>query len=139
MTKQLSDTQPFIMQVGRHAGTPITRVPVSYLLWIVNSNGPHVAQAQDELERRGTVVPALDISGHAVDRASQQLLHIWQKYHQHNEGLHAWLVRMAGEALHQGRPDPANAERISYMGVVFVFEFCDKWPVLKTIIRRKKG
>lgn len=124
------------MERGRHAGKPMTRVPVNYLLWMVNVGHSQAVDARAELDRRGTVVPTLDVSGHAIDRASQQLLGYWQRDHRENEGLHAWLVRIAAEALEH---TPADAEGIvRHRGIRFVFEPGVEWPTLKTVIREKR-
>jgi len=118
---------------GRHRGLPYTRVPVSYLRWMINCNHPEKNLAEEELKRRGSVFPNVEISGHAIDRVSLRCLDIWQAAHRENEGIHAWLVRICEEALkkplHQKR-------RIHHMGLVLIFEYEGSWPVLKTAWKR---
>ncbi len=118
---------------GRWAGTKITRVPVSYLKWMVNS-GYMAEQAQEELDRRGTVIPELEVSGHAVDRASQRCLKVWRKERKEDEGLHHWLVRMSMEAINVH----GLKEKIHYKGLKMVFTVDNKWPTLKTVMPRKQ-
>lgn len=132
------DTHGLRINFGRHNGTLYTQVPVSYLKWMVQCHHRQAAIAQAELDRRGTHTPDLDVSGHALDRASQQCLDIWRRtrkshypYHPH-EGLHAWLCRMAAEALEADRPDPRGG--YLHQGMRFVFE-PGAWPVLKTVMR----
>lgn len=120
----------FVMPNGKHVGEPITRVPVGYLSWMVNSGHTFAAQAEAELRRRGTVTPSLDVSGHAIDRASLRLLKKWQKTASKDEGIHAWLVRNAEAAWRYGAP----ASEIEYAGIRFVFEVAGRWPVLKTVM-----
>lgn len=116
-----------------------TRVPVGYLKWIVNE--PNMADerkevAQAELERRGTVTPTIEVSGHAIDRASLSLRKTWHLTAVNkDEGLHAWLCRVAAEALERG--EPVGDNRIVYLGMRFAFEHGDQWPVLKTVMRIK--
>lgn len=129
----MSDTKDLVkMLKGRHAGELITRVPVSYLKWMVNVGHSQVHDAETELARRGTVTPDLDVSGHAIDRASLNCRGIWHKDAKDGEGLHAWLVRVAGEALEHGE---RRNGRIEWKGMKFAFEEETVWPVLKTVMR----
>lgn len=118
---------------GRHFGVRYTRIPVSYLKWMINSNHSRKDVAQAELDRRGTVIDrTLEVSGHAIDRASTQCLDIWGNIRFPNEGLNTWLIRMATEALEQN-PDK---EKVTYQGMIFIFENDGVWPVLKTVMKR---
>lgn len=125
------------MPIGKHSGQLITRVPVNYLLWMVNVNHKYAQYAEAELNRRGTVVPTLDVSGHAIDRASLSCRGIWKETALKDdngklvEGLHAWLVRMATEAKARGIP---VAEKVVYKGMKFVFDDEGCWPILKTVM-----
>src|SRR5687767_15008095 len=114
----------------RHADELITRVPVNYLQWMVNSHHSEAPYAEAELKRRGTVTPTLNISGHAVDRASLFCRDIWHQTRGEEEGLHAWLVRMSQSALKDGEK---RGEKIAYNGMLWVFEQDGVWPVLKTV------
>lgn len=124
------NTHGFVMPNGRHKGDLITRVPINYLKWMVNSGHTCAAQAEAELKRRGTVTPELDVSGHAIDKASLRLLPLWKQTAHEEEGLHAWLVRKAQEAL----GSVPEGEKIDYGGIKFVFERQGRWPVLKTVM-----
>ena len=64
------NTHHWLMPNGRHKGKRITRVPVSYLKWMINARHQYEEYAQAELNRRGTVTPELEVSGHAIDAAS---------------------------------------------------------------------
>lgn len=127
------NTHGLVCDFGRHRGTPYTRLPVSYLKWMVNSNHSRAEIAAAELARRGTVTPDLDVSGHAVDRASLFGLDVWVATRQEGEGLHAWLCRLAAEALAEGDADGQG--RLRHRGLKFVFERDGVWPVLKTVVR----
>lgn len=78
---------------GKHDGELYTRIPVGYLLWMVQCGHRQADIAQAELDRRGTVTPKIEISGHAIDRASQRCLGVWQRTRKDDEGIHAWLSR----------------------------------------------
>jgi hypothetical protein len=100
---------------------------------MVRCNHRYQDIAAAELKRRGTVTPDIDISGHAIDRASLNCWEIWQETRQEGEGLHAWLVRMAMEAIEKGEQDDKG--RYIYNRIKFVIEEDGVWPVLKTVLR----
>jgi hypothetical protein len=129
------NTHNMVCDFGRHSGELYTRIPVSYLRWMVNSNHSKAGIAQAELDRRGTTVPDLDISGHAIDRASLACRKLWHETRGKDEGLHAWLVRMSTAALQEGE---RRDGKIYHGGMVFAFEEDGCWPVLKTVMRDKK-
>ena len=90
--------------------------------------------AEQELQRRGTIaLPSLEVSGHAIDRASQRLLEIWHKNRCDGDGLYTWLVKASEKALEEGQVDTRNPGIIYYGGIKFVFEVEHRWPVLKTV------
>lgn len=126
-----------ICDFGEHAGTPWTRVPVSYVLWVANVRPRHTRAdiAEAELARRGTRKPTIEVSGHAIDRASQKCLDLWIKDSDHGkkEGISAWLIRVSEEALRDGVRD---GDKIYYRRMCFFFEEETAWPVLKTVTRK---
>lgn len=131
------NTHGYQMRAGRHRGELITRVPVSYLKWMVRERHGEAAYAAAELDRRGTVTPDIDISGHAIDSASLRCRKIWHATRRDDsEGLHAWLCRVAASALAEGKPD---GDKIYFEGMLFAFERDGEWPLLKTIMRKKGG
>lgn len=86
------NTHNLVVDFGRHKGQLWTRIPISYLKWLVNSRTQWANIAQSELDRRGVVTPdELEITGHALDRASLNCLKEWKKTRYRDEGLHAWL------------------------------------------------
>jgi hypothetical protein len=133
MSAAALNTHGYRMKVGRHKDELMTRVPVSYLKWLANT--PTHAEhelAKAELARRGTVTPTLEVSGHAIDNASLRLRKTWHETATSpNEGLHAWLCRMAGGALES---EPSQSNTIVFRGIKFVFERDGIWPVLKTVM-----
>jgi uncharacterized protein (DUF3820 family) len=136
MTAQAPNTHDWIMPFGKHKGERITRVPVSYLKFMVRERTPHADYAQAELDRRGTVTPDIEITGHAIDSASLRIRKTWHESRGQDEGLHAWLVRMASKALVKGEQ---RGEKIAFGGVLWVFEKDGEWPILKTVMRDKSA
>ena len=128
------DTHNLTIDFGKHKGMAWTRAPVGYLFWIVNQNPPHSRHdiAQAELDRRGSVRPEMEVSGHAIDRASLQCRKIWHETRHDGEGIHAWLVRMATEARNKAVVD--HKGRYLHQGMKFAFEDGAEWPSLKTVM-----
>jgi hypothetical protein len=126
------NTHNIICDFGRHNGMLYTRMPISYLKWMIQSGHSKAEIAKAELNRRGTVTPNLEVSGHAIDRASLNCRKIWHETARNNdEGLHAWLVRICEESLSKCKPDEENI--IFYNGMKLIFEH-GEWPVLKTVM-----
>lgn len=126
---------------GKHNGELWTRMPVSYLKWLINQprrNSSDIAAdiAAAELKRRGTVTPTIEISGHAIDSASLRCRRTWhQTAKDESEGLHAWLVRMATEALSAAeRTGDTTSEAIVYAGIKWIFVRGECYPTLKTVM-----
>ena len=132
------DLHTYVMKVGRHKGVRLVNVPVNYLLWMINIGHSEGEVASLELKRRGTVVPTIDISGHAIDRASLLLRKVWhQDVKKDDEGLHAWLVRVGQEALERGLRHPNG--KIYFKGMKFKFGEGTQWPVLLTVLPAPHG
>ena len=131
------DTHDMRIQFGRHEGERYTRLPVSYLRWMVNDDvrDAHIARA--ELERRG--IPLVDlpveISGHAIDRASLWCRKIWHQNRKEDEGLNAWLIRITTEAMARTKPDDEG--RIHYCGLRLIIEDGELYSTLKTVSRKE--
>ncbi len=118
---------------GRHQGKRITRIPVGYLRWMVNVGHEDEDKAIAELDRRGTAKCEMDVSAHAIDRASQRLLDKWQNSGL-DVGLHTWVAGMAKQALEHGKRTENEAGiTVKYEGVKYFFEIDRKWPILKSV------
>ena len=134
-------TKDLTLTFGRHKGTRIQRVPVGYLLWA--SNEENIPQRDDivaELERRGTTLPKLEVSGHAIDRVSlnSKTRAIWHETSEANEGLHSWLCRVAWDARTAGHHQITGDDSVAYhIGLKFVYEEGCSWPSLKTVMPKK--
>ena len=127
------NTHNVIVAFGKHKGEPWTRIPKSYLTWLVNEKeskfpGSEINKqfARAELERRGTKVShKIELSAHAIDRASQ-ITTEWK-----SEGVYTWLERMATEAL-----ETSEEDEVYYKGYKFAFKKGEYYPSLLTIIKK---
>lgn len=137
MTTPAINTHHMTVEFGKHKGELYTRVPVSYLRWMVNAGHRQADIAQAELDRRGVSAKDrnIDISGHAIDSASLRVRKIWHEDRGEQEGLHAWLLRICEEALADQEPDDEG--RVHHKGMRLVFESGELYPVLKTIMGAK--
>ena len=127
------NTHNLKVDFGKHKGELYTRLPISYLTWMINIGHSKSEIAKAELERRGTVMPTIEISGHAIDRASLTCRKIWHNDRGENEGLNAWLLRVSAEALEKGEKQD---DKILWKGMKFVFQTGKVYPTLKTIMRK---
>lgn len=118
---------------GKHKGERYTRIPVQYLRWMANTLEDERRDiARAELNRRGTVMPDIEASGHAIDRASLQCWRVYKLTRNDNEGLHAWLLRVGMDAYRNGKK--LKSGKIIHMGMKFVFEDGEEFPVIKTVM-----
>ena len=129
-------TEGVRLNFGKHDGELLTRVPASYLKYMLNEFGDDsrwAKLAEAELKRRNHKIPEIEISPHAVDRASTRFLKKWKETSGKREGLYSWLVRMALAALKQGKP---KIDKIEYDDMYFVFSKDTRWPVLKSVMKK---
>lgn len=126
------NTHNLICDFGRHKGEPYTRLPINYLHWMVNGNHSRADIAKAELDRRGTPMPEIDLSGHAIDRASLVCRKTWHETKGADEGIYSWLARVCKEALELKQID--NKGRYTWGKLRLAIDIEGKWPVLKTVI-----
>lgn len=127
-----------VMPSGKYKGAPITGVPTFYLRkFIAHRKASELRDlAVKELERRGEVdFPNIEITSHAIDRASIRLGYLWAESSEKEEGLVTWLARMADEALakYKRNPDRGSVVRVKHKSIVFVFELKYITPVLVSV------
>lgn len=122
------------MPSGKYAGTPISGVPPGYLRRLSATKGKLGAMAKLELIRRGIEAYSIEVTAHAVDRASLRLGAQWAQHSEAGEGIHAWLGRMAEEALDKLDPlKRVGNMTVSHWGIVFAFDFKFATPVLMSV------
>jgi len=137
LPNQNPNTHGIKMPFGRHKGELLTRVPVSYVKWLLNN--PAMAPewrelAKAEFERRGDTMPQIEITGHAIDRASLRVLYLWESTRNRREGLYSWLTRIALRAIKEGRPVKNNSTKIKFWGMKLIIEQGEEFPILKSIM-----
>lgn len=134
------DTHNLIVDFGKHKGERWTRIPISYLKWLINSGSQYANIAQSEFNRRGITTPTeLEVSGHAIDRASLFCWKVWKENRRKEEGLNSWLYRVANDALTQGQITGDEGECRKYLGLKFVYQFGEIYPTLKTVMSLDKN
>lgn len=128
------NTHGVIVSFGKHRGELLTRVPASYLKFMVNQNTAQADVAKAEIERRGHSLPEVELSGHAIDNASLRVRKIWHETKvNEDEGMYTWLQRITLEAIEKG--ERLESGKIKYLGMKLVVEVGEEFPVLKTIMR----
>lgn len=134
---QEPNTHDVLLTFGKHKGERLTRVPVSYLRWGMNErefNPEWKTLFRAEFERRGTTIPEIELSGHAIDNASLRVRKIWHETAlSKDEGLYSWLHRVSLEAIEKG--ERLESGKIKYIGMKFVIEQGEEFPILKTVMQ----
>ena len=127
------NTHGLTIDFGKHKGELFTRLPVSYLKWMINTGTNQSDVAQAEFDRRGCTMPSVELSGHAIDNASLRVRKIWHETRENDEGLYSWLQRVTLGAIESG--EKLESGKIKYMGMKFVIAEGEEYPALKTIMR----
>ena len=135
------NTHNVLIEFGKHRGERWTRLPLSYLKWILNEmskDSEAWAMADAELERRGDTMPTeVEVSNHAIDKASLRVRRLWHEDRGENEGLYSWLVRISTEALATKNKQGEQNERLNYKGCKLIFTYGNFYPTLKTVLNDK--
>jgi len=127
------NTHGLKINYGKHKGELFTRLPISYIRWMINSSAPQFEIAKAEFERRGDTMPKVELSGHAIDNASIRVRKTWHQTKKGNEeGIYSWLHRMTLEAIEDG--EMLEIGKIKYCGMIFVIDKGEEFPSLKTIM-----
>lgn len=136
MSNPAHNTHHLTIEHGKHKGELYTRIPASYLRWMVNegAKGWHFAQA--ELDRRGTKLPDIEVSRHAIDRASCRCWKTWEATRLNDdEGILSWIERIGQEAMDA---DPDNqGEAYRYLGLQIIIAKGEQYPIVKTIMPKR--
>ena len=73
----------------------------------------------------------IEITGHAMNRASTRCSAFYRKYKRKGEGIYDWLVRSTFEALREGTEE---SNKIQHKGMLFTFVISkDKTKHLKLV------
>lgn len=151
------DTAGARVPFGKHRGELVTRVPFQYLRWAVNNLVHHQITLRDgntvpfhmaasaEIERRGDRASGIEISGHAIDRASLRALQYWVETARPDEGLYSWLERRAIEVYENAQQHKEgyvikehnkDRMRVAHDGIDWMFQVDLLLPVLLTLTKQ---
>lgn len=120
--------------IGRFKGVAITRTPLKYLQWADRNMEEHLSKkAREEIERRGVPQRTLEVSDHAIDKASTRFCQIWQAETCMSVGLLTWLSKRAEQALESVPARTDEKMKISHAGIVFVFDLSTTVPFLISV------
>lgn len=131
---------------GKHCGELVTRIPVSYLRWLViagvsapvqlPAEGTQVSAhrvAAAEMERRGERLNSVEISAHSVDRFSVHGLSIWRREARKGEGMYSFIERVAASLM----ATDSGKCTVEHLGLRWIFDHSGRVPVLKTVVPYK--
>lgn len=126
MTNSIN-THNLIVDFGRYRGERWTRLPLEYLRWLGNQESHNSEIARAEMERRGSVVDMeVEISSHAIDRASEKHLDKWLKEKHMLGGIHHWLHFRACLARDKSKTrqykNVGQKYKVTDNGMKFLFE-----------------
>ena len=105
-----------IINVGRYSGTPIDKLPASYLRWMLAQDFPQEWKniAKAKVEESPVYGEPLVISMHAIDRFSVRFIRTWQDHmmakHSPRDGLATFLVKQAELAWKEGKDVSKNRD-----------------------------
>lgn len=127
------------IQFGKHKGELVTRLPIDYLEWHINEATQFAPIAEAELKRRGHEIGTgkkIDVSNHAVDRASLRLMGFYLADRRPNEGLYSWLARIGIEALVCVKyEEQADKFRVEIPEAKLVYKKGKLYPTLVTVMK----
>jgi len=134
------ETHNLRISFGKHRGELFTRLPLQYLRWMVNEGVRESDIAKAELLRRGSSqLPKVELSNHAIDRASQRLFKLWLPK-KGQVGFHTWLHDLALEAYQHGKMLEESKEHRSVLldRIKFKFAKGNFYPTLMTVYKIKQ-
>ena len=131
--KATMNTHGVIVSFGKYKGELLTRVPVSYLKFMINTGTPQADSVRAEFNRRGDTMPRIELTGHAIDNASIRARKIWISTRlNRGEGIYSWLQRISLEAIEEG--EALESGQLKHRGMKFVIEQGAEFPVVKTVM-----
>ena len=131
-----------IITVGKYAGTPIDRLPNSYLRWMITQDFPKawLDLALKKLESSDHSDLFLSVSRHAIDMFSKRFLALWIEADKHIEvGLATFIAKLAQEAWEKGtdvskRRHQDDGVVKEWQGIKWVFGINPSYPEYKDVI-----
>lgn len=133
-----------IMTVGRYAGTPIDRLPNSYLRWLITQDFPKLWKdiAHQKLSESTYNDLHINVTRHALDMFSKRMLHLWLAEVRKNKdapGIATFVAEMAqvawqlGDDISKRRHQDDGTIKL-YQGIKWVFNVHPDYPEYKDVI-----
>lgn len=132
-----------VMNVGRYAGTPIDKLPNSYLRWMMMQDFPKLWKdaAKRKLDASQHNDIYLSVSRHTLDMFSKRFLHLWlpQARSKEGDGIATFVAKLAQEAWEKGEDTSLHRHqddglRRDWQGLRWVFQVAEGYPDLKEVI-----
>ena len=134
------NTHNEVIKFGKHKGERWTRLPFGYLKWMLNEMPKDTeawAMADSEITRRGDTMPTeVEITNHAIDKASLRVRKQWHEDRGEDEGLYSWLARISTEVLSKQQQ---QHEQLKHKGCKLIFTYGNYFPTLKTVMNDKSS
>jgi len=133
-----------VITVGRYAGTPIDKLPNSYLRWMITQDfSEEILEAvKSKLEDSEYNDLYLSISRHAIDMFSKRFLWRWVNARDEgetNDGLATFMAKLAQEAWDKGTDISKFRHRDdgivkNWDGIKWVFGVNPNYPDYRDVI-----
>ena len=128
-----------VITVGRYAGTPIDKLPNSYLRWMISQRFPKewLECAREKLEKSDYSDLYLNVSRHAIDMFSKRFLFKWLKSENDlgdaGDGLATFIAKRAEEAWEKGTDVSKHRHQDDgvikeWRGIKWVFNVSQDYP-----------
>ena len=132
------------MTVGRYAGTPIDKLPNSYLRWMLTQDFPKLFKdaAEKKLGASQHNDIYLNVTRHTLDMFSKRFLHLWLKEEGRKAdgvGIATFVARLADEAWRNGEDTSLHRHqddglRRDWNGLRWVYQVAEGYPDFKDVI-----
>jgi len=122
-----------IVNFGKHKGERWTRIPISYLRWLIDVDSQYAPIAKKELARRGTILEhEIILTSHAIDRFYLRYFKagIKRKDIVISGGIYSYLYKLANEALKLAN----GVEEVKYKKLKFIFRYGKLDTALVTVM-----
>lgn len=133
------------INVGRYAGTPIDKLPNSYLRWMMSQDFPKewLDYAHKKLEQSTYNDIHLNISRHAIDMFSKRFLALWIQSESQKgnggDGIASFIAKLAQEAWEKGTDISKHRHQNDgiikiWMNIKWVFNVNPDFPDYRDVI-----
>ncbi|KKK92168.1 hypothetical protein LCGC14_2705630 [marine sediment metagenome] len=133
-----------IIIVGRYAGTPIDKLPNSYLRWMITQDFPKdwLEAARKKLKESDYNDLHLNVSRHAIDMFSKRFIDRWlnsESSRSDGDGLATYMAKLAEKAWEKGKDVSKKRHKDDgivkeYLGIKWVFGVNPNYPDYKDVI-----